>query len=146
MKIGVWVGTSTIAGQGLFAGQHIKKDTRILRYIGEKIAKEESIARANNGNAYIFQWNARYDLDGNVLQNTARYINHSCDPNCETVQTQRALWVVALRDIKAGDELTCNYGYDMEEYAHYPCTCGAAQCCGYILHPQYWALIPPQES
>ena len=80
MKIGVWVGTSTIAGQGLFAGQHIRKDTRILRYIGEKIAKKASTARANNGNASIFQWNARYDLDGNVLKNTARSINHSCDP------------------------------------------------------------------
>ena len=133
---------STITGKGLFAVQPMKKDTRIPRYMGEKIAKKERTARANPGNVSIFQWNDRYDLDGNVLKNTAGYINHSCDPNCETLQTQRALWVVALRDIKAGKELTCNDGYDMAEYAYYPCTCGAAQCCGYILHPRYWALIP----
>src|SRR4030095_822848 len=68
-----------------------------------------------SGNAYIFQFNERYDIDGTTLRNKARYINHSCDPNCETLQTQRAIWIMALRDIKAGEELTYNYGYGLEE-------------------------------
>jgi SET domain-containing protein len=145
MKILVWVGTSRIAGKGLFAAQDIKKDTRIIRYTGEKISKEESDRRAASGNAYIFQFNDRYDIDGTVLTNKARYINHSCEPNCETFQTQRAIWIVALRDIKAGEELTFNYGYGIDEDDMYPCACGAKNCCGYILHPQYWERIKENE-
>ena len=141
MKILVWVGTSKISGQGLFAAQDIKKDTRIIRYKGEKISKAESDRRATNGNAYIFQFNHRYDIDGKTLQNKARYINHSCNPNCETLQTQRAIWIVALRDIHEGEELTYNYGYGLDEYEKYPCTCEAENCCGYILHQRYWERI-----
>lgn len=141
VKILVWIGASRIAGNGLFAAQDIKKDTRIIRYNGERISKEESDRRATSGNAYIFQFNERYDIDGTTLRNKARYINHSCDPNCETLQTQRAIWIMALRDIKAGEELTYNYGYGLDEYEQYPCTCGAEHCCGYILHPRYWERI-----
>lgn len=114
MKILVWIGASRIAGNGLFAAQDIKKDTRIIRYNGERISKEESDRRATSGNAYIFQFNERYDIDGTTLRNKARYINHSCDPNCETLQTQCAIWIIAIRDIKAGEELTYNYGYGLD--------------------------------
>jgi uncharacterized protein len=65
----------------------------------------------------------------------------ACNPNSETILTQHAIWIVALRDIKEGEELTYNYGYGMEEYEQYPCTCGAEHCCGYILHPRYWERI-----
>src|SRR5712664_3273316 len=78
VKIRVRVGPSRIAGQGLFAEQDIKKGTRILPYIGEKIAKDESTRRLAYGNNYIFELNDRYDIDGKTLANTARYINHSC--------------------------------------------------------------------
>ena len=125
----------------LFAAQDIKKDTRIIRYNGEKISKAESDRRATNGNVYIFQFNHRYDIDGKTLQNKARYSNHSCNPNCETLKTQRSIWIVALRDIKEGEELTYNYGYGLDEYEKYPCTCGAEHCCGYILHQRYWEWI-----
>jgi SET domain-containing protein len=130
MKVRVRVGTSRIAGTGLFATQAIPKDTRIVRYIGEKITKAESARRTAQGNAYIFQWNVRYSLDEKTLKNTARYINHSCAPNCETLHTQRVIWIVAVRDIHEGEELAYNYGYDMEDYEDFPCTCGATQCCG----------------
>jgi SET domain-containing protein len=144
VSILVRVGTSCIAGQGLFAAQNIKKDTRIIRYNGEKISKEESDRRATGGNAYIFQFNDRYDIDGKTLKNKARYVNHSCDPNCETFQTERAIWIIALRDIKEGEELTYNYGYGIEDYEQYPCTCRSKHCCGYILHPRYWERIKEQ--
>jgi SET domain-containing protein len=145
VKILVWIGTSKISGKGLFTAQDIKKDTRIIRYNGEKISKDESDRRANSGNAYIFQFDDRYDIDGKTLKNKARYINHSCNPNSETLLTQRAIWIVALRDIKEGEELTYNYGYGMEEYEKYPCTCGAENCCGYILHPRYWEMIKEKQ-
>lgn len=137
----VWVGTSRIVGQGLFAAQDIKQDTRIIPYIGEKISKDESTRRLVQGNVYIFTFNERFDIDGKTLKNTARYINHSCDPNCEVDVTSRTIWIVALRDITAGEELTYNYGYEVRDYMEHPCTCRAKNCCGYILDRQYWDLI-----
>ena len=112
MKVRVRVGKSRIAGQGLFAAQAINKDTRIIRYRGERISKAESAQRIAAGNVYIFTFNGQYDIDGKVLRNTARYINHSCEPNCITELTPRSIWVLALRDIQAGEELTFNYRYD----------------------------------
>jgi len=141
VKIRVWVGKSRIAGQGLIAGQDITKGTRILPYIGEKITKAESTRRLAQVNAYIFTFNEQYDIDGKPLKNKARYINHSCEPNCAIDLTTRAIWIIALRDIQAGEELTYNYSYDIKDYSEHPCTCGAKYCCGYILDQEYWDLI-----
>ena len=135
MKIQVRVGPSRIAGQGLFAAQDIPKGTRIMQYIGEKISSRERARRLAAGNAYIFHLTYRYAIDGQTLENTARYINHSCDPNCEAVVTKRTIWIVALRDIQAGEELSYNYGLTARQYR---CRCGAKNCCGYILDPAYW--------
>jgi uncharacterized protein len=135
MNIQVRVGPSRIAGQGLFAAQDITKGTRIIQYIGAKIPKAESAERLAQGNAYIFAFNERYDIDGKTLKNKARYINHSCEPNCEAVVTKRTIWIVALRDIQAGEELSYNYGLTAKQYR---CGCGAKNCCGYILDPMYW--------
>ncbi|MGE3538375.1 MAG: SET domain-containing protein [Candidatus Tectimicrobiota bacterium] len=135
MSIRVRIHPSPIAGQGLFAAQDIRRGTKIIQYTGEKISKAESARRLAAGNAYIFEFNQHYDIDGEGLENTARYINHSCDPNCTVEQTSRTLWVIALRYIKAGEELTYNYGYSAKKYR---CSCGAPQCCGYILDEEYW--------
>ena len=116
----VRVGHSRIAGQGLFAAQDITKGTRSIAYIGEKITRRESARRLEAGNAYIFHLNYRYALDGETLENTARYINHSCDPNCEVEKTHDTLWIVALRAIKEGEELSYNYGYDLQHYQDNP--------------------------
>jgi uncharacterized protein len=148
MKVQVWIGTSRIAGKGLFAGQAIPKDTIITRYIGAKISKAQSARALAHGNAYICYLNARYDIDGNTLRNPARYINHSCDPNCMLQTTGRAIWVVALRDIQAGEELThrYNYAYDPAHYTDFPCFCGATNCVGYIVDACYWALITARQT
>jgi len=87
MKIQVRVGPSRIAGQGIFAAQDIHKGTRIIQYIGGKISSRERALRLAAGNAYIFHLTYRYAIDGQTLENTARYINHSCDPNCEVEKT-----------------------------------------------------------
>jgi SET domain-containing protein len=89
VKIRVWVGKSRIAGRGLFAAQDIKQGQRIIQYIGYKISKDEGSRRAHAGNAYIFELNDRSDIDGSPLKNTARYINHSCAPNCVVYKTSR---------------------------------------------------------
>jgi SET domain-containing protein len=138
----VRVGASSIAGQGLFATADIPQGTRIIEYTGEKISKRESLRRLAQGNVYIFQLNYRFAIDGQAPENLARYINHSCDPNCEADKIADHLWILALRDIKAGEEFTYNYGYKKENYLQYPCTCGARNCCGYILAREYWGIIP----
>jgi uncharacterized protein len=147
MKVQIWIGKSRIVGKGLFAGQDIKKGTTIIRYIGTKISKEQTARELAKGNAYICYLNDRYDIDGNTLKNTARYINHSCDPNCEIQTTSRALWIVALRDITEGEELTYRYDYeyDPDGYMDFPCYCGAKNCVGYIVDARYWELITQQK-
>lgn len=137
----VRVGTSRIHRLGLFAVAAIKADTHILPYRGEKIPKDESVRRLAQGNACIFALNDRYDIDGETHMNTARFINHSCEPNCYTIVTLRTIWIVALRDITPGEELTYNYGYSVEDYERYPCHCGAKNCCGYMLDRQYWGVL-----
>ncbi|MBM3226934.1 MAG: SET domain-containing protein [Candidatus Tectomicrobia bacterium] len=137
----VRVGPSSIAGQGLFAAQAISRGTRIVSYLGEKIDAPERARRLAAGNAYIFHLNYRYAIDGQSLENIARYINHSCEPNCTVDKAGDILWIVALRDIACGEELSVNYGYDMQHYQDNPCSCGARSCCGYILDPQYWGRL-----
>jgi SET domain-containing protein len=134
VKIRLRVGKSYIHGKGVFAAQPIPKGTRIIQYIGERIPKAESAERLAQGNVYLFALNDRYDIDGQTLKNTARYINHSCDPNCEAVVTKHTIWIMALRDIQEGEELSYNYGLTAKQY---PCHCGAKDCCGFILAPEY---------
>jgi len=138
----VRVGTSPIDRQGLFAATDIPRGTRIVEYHGEKISKDESARRLAQYNVYIVYFNEQYDLDGETLANTARYINHSCDPNCTVEHTAETIWIVALKHIQAGEELSCNYGFDARDYEKFPCRCGAPICCGYILGREYWGFLP----
>ncbi len=138
---------SGIHGRGVFASRDIPKGTRVMEYLGEKITKAESerraaaqmeAARRGAGAVYIFELNKRHDIDGNFEWNTARLANHSCDPNCETVIDRGRIWVETLRDVFAGEELTYNYGYDLEDFEDHPCRCGAAGCVGFILAEEFW--------
>ena len=144
VQIRLYVAPSRIAGQGLFTAQDIPQGTRIIAYIGEKISTYESVRRRAAGNAYIFHLNYRSAIDGQTFNNTARYINHSCDPTCAVEKTDGTLWIVARRAITAGEELSFNYGYELTHYRDHPCTCGAEQCCGYILARQYWGRLTQQ--
>ena len=126
MKIRVRIGTSCIAGQGLFTAQDIKKSTKVIRYTGEKINQAESDRRLAAGNVYIFGLDERYAIDGNTHKNTARYINHSCEPNAGL---SAKLEMIALRDIKAGEELFWDYStWMLERHWEMKCYCGSSQC------------------
>lgn len=142
---------SPIHGYGCFAIKTIPKDSKILQYVGEKITKAESNRRgllqeeqgkkSGDGLVYIFELNKRYDIDGNMPENTARYVNHSCEPNCEAVNIRGRIWYVALRDIEEGEEVFIDYGYDMEHFLDHPCVCGTESCVGYIVHKsQRWRV------
>ncbi|MEX0324615.1 MAG: SET domain-containing protein [Puniceicoccaceae bacterium] len=134
---------SSIHGQGVFASRRIPEGTRIIQYVGEKIDKEESNRRGlalfeesqKTGGAavYIFDLNEEWDLDGNKEYNDARLINHSCEPNAEMINEDDELWLYALRNIKKGEEISFDYGYDIEHFLDHPCRCGAEKCVGYIV-------------
>lgn len=143
------ISQSSIHGSGVFAARAIKKGERIIEYVGDKIRKKESTRRAlraismakkdpSLGAVYIFELDDTWDIDGNVEWNPARLINHSCDGNCEASIQDGHIWILALRDIKKGEELGYNYGYDLEHYAEHPCRCGSANCVGYIVAADQW--------
>ncbi len=141
------IAESGIHNRGLFAATDIKAGTEVIEYIGEKITKDESERRAcqqmevagenGDGAVYIFAINKRYDIDGNVAFNHARLINHSCDPNCETDIYDGHVWIIAIRDIKEGEELSYNYNFDLDNYEEHPCLCGTKRCLGYIVGDEY---------
>jgi uncharacterized protein len=129
---------SPVHGIGGFARADIPAGTRILEYLGEVITKAESLRRCEQDNQYIFALDTVYDLDGSVPWNPARFLNHSCAPNCEAELESGRIWIVALRDIRAGEELTFNYGYDLDDYKEHPCHCGAAGCVGHIVAEEFF--------
>ena len=137
---------SPIHGTGGFAKTAIRKGTRILEYLGEKITKSESLSRCEQNNAYIFTLNDQQDLDGNVPWNPARFINHSCAPNCEAEKDDDRIWVIAIRDIQAGEEITFNYGYDLVDYKDSPCLCGAPNCVGYMVAEEYFEHVLSRKA
>ena len=148
---------SCIHSTGIFAKKDIPEGTRIIEYVGERIGKAESDRRANipleknkkNGDygaVYIFDLNKRHDIDGNVPYNTARFINHSCDPNCETKIIRGHIWIIALCDIKKGEELAYNYNYGFEDYEDHDCRCGSSRCVGYILDEDLWPRLRRREN
>jgi len=131
------LGSSGIHGRGGFARCAIPSGTSIIEYLGEQVSKEESTRRCVEGNPYIFTINDAWDIDGDVAWNPARFLNHSCGPNCEAQQEGDRIWLVSLCDIEAGEELTFNYGYDIGEWRDYPCGCGASNCLGFIVAEEF---------
>ena len=129
----VCVMSSPIHGRGLFAKRSIGGDERVIEYTGAMIDKAESWRRRKAGNEFIFELDAELDLDGNVAWNLARFINHSCAPNGRVELVQGRVWVVAGRDIAAGEEITFNYSYDLDDFEEHACHCGAPDCAGYIV-------------
>lgn len=136
--------SSPIQGTGGFARRDIPAGTRVIEYVGEKISKQESLARCEGNNEYIFALDEQWDLDGNVSWNPARFLNHSCAPNCEAQLEAGRIWLVAARDIRAGEELTFNYGYDLEDYREHPCNCGAVGCVGFIVAEEFFEHVRRQ--
>jgi hypothetical protein len=145
------VTASAIHGRGVRAACAIPLGTRIIEYTGERITKAEAkrrelarLERARRGgdaSVYVFVLNRRYDLDGRVGRSPARLINHSCQPNCDAQNLRGRIWIVARRDIEAGEELTFDYGFPLAEWSLHPCRCGSARCPGYIVSSwQRWRL------
>ena len=142
---------SAIHGRGVYARRAIADGTRVIEYRGERITKAEAarretlrLARGRRGLddcVYIFELNARHDLDGRSWGNVARLINHSCAANCRVEVLRGRILIIARRDIAAGEELTFDYGFKFSEWQHHACLCGATQCAGFIVaKDQRWRL------
>jgi SET domain-containing protein len=136
---------SGIHGTGSFATRDLTAGTLIIEYVGERVTRAESLRRCELNNPYIFRLDEGHDLDGDVECNPARFINHSCDPNCDAELIDGRIWIIARRAITAGEELTFNYGYDLQDYQDYPCACGASQCVGFIVAEEFFEHVRTQS-
>lgn len=147
---------SEIHGKGVYAVAPIKKGTRIIEYIGERISHQEADRRyelkgADDGHTFLFIASNRTVIDATTWGNDARFVNHSCRPNCETVIEKSRVFVEAIRHIKPGEELGYDYQLtwystdEPEDLALYACRCGASRCRGTMLdrHP---TDKPPQKA
>ena len=137
---------SPIAGRGGFALRPIRKGARVVEYIGERITDEEADRRYDDASmtehrTYLFYVAKGVNIDAAVRGNDARFINHSCDPNCEAIDEDGRIFIYAIRSIPPGTELTYDYRYrrdgepDEEFDRRYDCHCGASKCRGTILAP-----------
>ena len=116
---------SGIAGWGVYATRNINKNTRIVDYAGERISHKESLKREarylKRGQIWCFTLNRRVVVDAGVGGNIARFINHSCQPNCYSHISKGIIWIRAARNIRKGEELS--YDYNTTGDAEIPCRC-----------------------
>lgn len=141
------VRNSKIHGKGVYARKDIPKDTFIIEYVGNIVSRKEGdkIAeehynkhkKTGSGAVYIFELNKKQDIDGDVSWNPAKYINYSCEPNCRYKIIDNHIWIISIRDIEKGEELSYDYGYDLEDYKDHPCKCNSKNCMGYIIGKRY---------
>jgi uncharacterized protein len=142
----VEVRRSKVHGQGAFATAPISKGMRLIEYLGERVSHKEADRRyeskdANDNHTFLFIVDSRTVIDAGVDGNDARFFNHSCDPNCESVIENGRVYIEAVRGVAPGEELTYDYQIQREDDDPpgideiFACRCGAPQCRGTMLWP-----------
>ncbi|RYY91977.1 MAG: SET domain-containing protein-lysine N-methyltransferase [Comamonadaceae bacterium] len=138
---------SAVHGNGVFAVRDIAEGETLVEYKGEVISWKEALRRhphdpAQPNHTFYFHIDDKHVIDGKVNGNASKWINHSCAPNCEADETDGRVFIKALRNIAAGEELNYDYGliidepYTPELLADFPCWCGAPNCRGTLLSPK----------
>ena len=138
---------SGVHGNGVFAVQDIAEGETLIEYKGEIISWKEALRRHPHDptqpqHTFYFHVDDDRVIDGNVDGNAARWINHSCEPNCEADEQKGRVFIKALRNIAAGEELNYDYGLIIDEpytkklLSEFPCWCGSADCRGTLLAPK----------
>lgn len=138
---------SGVHGKGVFALQDIAEGETIIEYVGEIISWPEAQARhphdpQDPNHTFYFHIDEDHVIDALFGGNSSRWINHACDPNCEADESGGRVFIKALRNIRAGEELNYDYGLIIDERytpklkAEYPCWCGAKNCRGTLLAPK----------
>ena len=135
---------SPIQGKGAFATRRIPKGTRLVEYTGERLSPAQADARypdvpGERHHTYLFAIDDDIVVDAAVGGNAARWINHSCAPNCDAVIEDGRIWIETIRAVAPGEELAYDYQYVLEERhtpaakRRFPCSCGARRCRGTLL-------------
>jgi len=135
---------SRIHSHGCCTTRRIRKGTLIIEYVGEYLSYEQADDLYDDfENTYLFGLDGeKRIIDGFGV---AAFVNHSCEPNCETDQIGGKMWIIALRDIEAGEELTYDYNlFDGEEDA--PCLCGAPRCRGSLYSRSHLRKIAKKRA
>jgi SET domain-containing protein len=145
---------SPVHGYGVFAARRIRKGTTVVEYLGERVSHEVADARyedkdPHDNHTFLFTVDAKIVIDAGVNGNEARYINHGCDPNCESTTLDKRIFIEAIRTIQPGEELSYDYQIqrdrddppDVDEV--YACRCGAKSCRGSMLEA---AKKPPNKA
>jgi uncharacterized protein len=140
------VRASPLHGLGVFAARRIPRGTRVIEYLGERVSHEEADRRyphkdAGDSHTLLFIVDSHTVIDAGVDGNEARFVNHSCAPNCESVIENQRVYIDAIRTIEPGEELT--YDYQIQREADDPpdidaifaCRCGVERCRGSMLWP-----------
>jgi SET domain-containing protein len=130
----VEVRDSSIHGRGTFASAFLESETVILEYTGQLIDRKTAVERDNldapDYSCYIFQIDDDIFIDARLVEHPAKYINHSCEPNCSIWREGTRAFIRTLRTIRTGEELTYDYGYDDGDTLR--CCCKAPSCRGRI--------------
>jgi SET domain-containing protein len=135
---------SSIQGWGAFATKKIRKGTKIIEYLGERISQDEADEKYSDSDTkrhhtFLFSVDNDVCIDGRYNGNEAIYINHSCKPNCEPLNIDDRIFIYSLKTIIIGEELVYDYGYELfdwhtkEDMLRYKCLCGSDNCRGTIL-------------
>ena len=156
----IQVRRSGVHGKGVFALQDLAEGETVIEYVGEIISWDEAQDRhphdpKDPNHTFYFHVNEDRVIDALFGGNSSRWINHSCNPNCEADEDNDRIFIKAIRNIKAGEELNYDYGLIIDEpytkklKAEYPCWCGAKNCRGTLLSPkerQDTPKIPKQKK
>jgi uncharacterized protein len=135
---------SPIHGYGVFAARRIRKGTTVIEYLGERVSHAQADARyedkdPNDNHTFLFTVDAKTVIDAGVNGNEARYINHGCEPNCESTTLKKRIFIEAIRTIQPSEELSYDYQIqrDSDDAPNvdeiYACRCGAKNCRGSML-------------
>ena len=122
---------SKIHRYGVFAGQRIPANRKVIEYTGQRLNRKQAMVRGDGDCPYLFAVDPYWTLDGSVGGSGAEIINHSCDPNLVSRILKGHVLYISLRTIRRGEELTVNYNFD-KDVRTFPCSCGAPSCAGAI--------------
>jgi uncharacterized protein len=138
---------SPIHGYGVFAARRIRKGTTIIEYLGDRISHAQADERyedkhPKDNHTFLFTVDSKTVIDAGVGGNEARYVNHSCDPNCQSTTEKKRIFIEAIRTIQPGEELAYDYQIQRDDDdppdvdVIFACRCGAEGCRGVMLEPR----------